>query len=590
VLRFLSSTRLTIALCLALAAVGVAGSFLYDGATASATRGAGNVFHSPLFYGPVFLLVLNVCCCVWSRLAAGAFRGERAFLFVTLHAGLVLLAAGMIIDGRYAFLGTQYYRLSEPSPAHFDWRDNTEKTFPFAVEVTGVTERYHPMKLQVGVKDPDGRKRGPYLLHEGGSFRVPDTGLEIVPRRFDIAAKTLTFDVSSGGKTVTGVRADADGAEVPGGFRVVPVAWADPEMAEFVARVRFHDPGKAPVDREIRMNRPARHEGILFCLSDARSGADGSRLVGLQMTREPGSPLFWAGGLIFGAALLGGIRRKLRERPAEKPEGETFGIAVVALTLALSTAACLLPGSALAFGRSVVADESWSGEVKILEPVIVEKGATLTIRPGTVVRLSGESRGEPGVPDGGIQVFGRLRVEGDPANPVLFERLDPARPWGELFCKDADVIVRHAVFRGALWGMHIHDGNVSIVRTVFRGNGGGARLRGTGTRFDRCTISGNDIGLRFWDGGPRITGSAIEGNGVGLFYRDGAGGGKIDGCRIANREVDAKIGDWARGDLDLSGNWWGGGRPKLRDFRGDGPKGKIPTSPVLKRAPVAGAE
>jgi len=113
-------------------------------------------------------------------------------------------------------------------------------------------------------------------------------------------------------------------------------------------------------------------------------------------------------------------------------------------------------------------------------------------------------------------------------------------------------------------------------------------MKGGGAAFTRCIVSGNGIGLRFWDGGPTVSASSIEGNGTGLFYRDGTGGGKINGNRIANREWDVKIGEWATGDLDLSGNYWGaspGTIGRIRDYRERKDAGKILFAPPLTVPP-----
>jgi hypothetical protein len=591
-LRFLAATRLTVLLCLALALVGAAGSVLYEGSTAAASRGAASLFRSAWFLVPSLLLLLNVAACVFSKLRARAYRGVRLATFLGLHAGLALMAAGMAADGRYSFVATQVYRIGEPTASHFDWRAGADRRFPFRVEVLGVEERYHPILLQVGVRDAAGRKHGPFRVREGVRFEVPGTGISVTPRAFDPKEKVLTFDATDGALPVAGARAGVGGAPLPGGASVVPVAWADPEVAEYVARIRFLPPAGPPEPREIRVNRPASFGGFTFCLSTTRAAADGSRIVGLQVTREPGAPWFWGGAALFGASLLARFLRRGGRRAA--PEGEPLpgeGAAgpPAAASLLAALLLCALPGGAWAFGRSIAADERWSGEVKVLEPVTVEKGATLTILPGTTVLLSGDVRSEAGGPDGGIRVYGRLRVEGEPGRPVRFARLHPARPWNEIFFKDAEAVVRNATVEGALWGLHIHDGDVRVERTTLRGNGGGARLRGTGARFDRCEIRDNDIGMRFWEGGPVVTGSSISGNRIGLFYRDGAGGGKISGSTISNREVDVKVGDWARGDLDLSGNRWAG-RPKVRDFRNPGQGGKIRFGRALRRPPAAGAE
>lgn len=250
--------------------------------------------------------------------------------------------------------------------------------------------------------------------------------------------------------------------------------------------------------------------------------------------------------------------------------------------------AAALPSPAHAFGVVIDRDAFWEGEVRVTEPVSVEKGATLTIRPGTVVLLSGEDRDRDGCADGYVQVFGELRVQGERDRPVRFAALAPGKPWQEIFLKDARAVIRHAVFEGAAWGLHIHDGDVRIEDTILRGNGGGARMKGAGAVFTRCAISGNGVGLRFRDGGPAVTASAIEGNGTGLFYREGTGGGKINGNRIFNREWDVKIGEWAAGDLDLTGNYWGaspGEIGKVQDYRERKDAGKIMSAPPLTVPP-----
>jgi hypothetical protein len=114
--------------------------------------------------------------------------------------------------------------------------------------------------------------------------------------------------------------------------------------------------------------------------------------------------------------------------------------------------------------------------------------------------------------------------------------------------------------------------------------------RGSGASFARCTFRGNGIALRFWDGGPFVTSSVIEENGTGLFYREGAGGGRITGNIITNREWNLKIGDWATGDLDASGNYWGakgGGKTVLlvKDFREKRAGGRIRLLPALSSPP-----
>ena len=653
--RFLSSTRLAVALCLILAADCVAGSLLYNGNTAFGGQGSFNLFRSPLFLVPAGLLIVNILVCAGRRLASRSLAGSRAWTFAGIHLGLVLLAAGMIADGILGFVGTRNYYAGVPSSEYFNWRTLRQETFPFTVEVTDAAVRYHPLNLQIGVRDAAGNKLGLYTVREGVSFRVREAGVVVTPRRFDPQGKTLLFDVEAGGRSLSGLVAGPQGAPPVHGVSVAPVSWHDPEPSEFVARVRFAAPGRAPEDRVIRVNDPATFVGISFCLVGQSEDKYRNAFVGLQMTREPGEPLFWGGGLLFGTALLLHMvsRRARSDRPLDArspaeagrsdgpldarspaeaeagggvageepgPEPETAGAGrgpgpvptpqssagrTTVLLLAAAGIAIAAGPARAASGVVIAADAAWEGEVTVAAPVTVEKGATLRIRPGTRVLLSGEDRDGDGCRDGYIQVFGRLIVEGEKGRPVRFLPLKPGLPWQEIFLKEAAGVIRHAEFSGAMWALHIHDGDVRVEHAVFRNNSGGARLKGTGASFSRCTFRDNGVALRFWEGGPAVADSIIEGNRVGLFYRDGAGGGRFRGNRIGNREWNLKVGDWAAGDLDASGNWWsdewsdarnpakaGGSEASLvQDYRENKEGERIRLLPALPAPPaVCGAD
>ena len=154
------------------------------------------------------------------------------------------------------------------------------------------------------MKDAGGNKLGLYTVREGVSFRVKEAGVVVTPRRFDREKKTLMHDVEAGERSLTGLVAGPQGAQLIAGVSVVPVSWHEPEPSEFVTRVRFVIPGRAPEERVIRVNEPAKFAGISFCLVGGSEDRYRNSIVGLQMTREPGEPLFWGGGILFGTSLL----------------------------------------------------------------------------------------------------------------------------------------------------------------------------------------------------------------------------------------------------------------------------------------------
>ncbi|GAB4369947.1 MAG: hypothetical protein Kow00128_16610 [Deltaproteobacteria bacterium] len=599
--RFLSSTKLTVAICLLLALEGAAGSILYRGNTAFGEPGAFALFRSPLFLAPVALLLLNILVCAGTRLKTLSFRARRTWSFSGIHLGLLLLIAGLAVDGLYGFVGTRYYPVGVPASDYFNWRTNRDERFPFSILVADAEVFFHPRNLRIGLKGGTGKKIGLFTVREGVPFRAGDPPITVIPRTFDPETKTLLFDAEVGGKRMAGLSAGKEGSALVGGFVVVPVSFADPEPSGYRLRVRFDRPGGEAREAEIGSNRPVSFDGISFCLVDLSVDRYGNRIVGLQMTREPGAGLFWAGGILFGISLLfrflGGWRRAAEssgetEEAAGSGEaspaggGTTFLLIAATLCAFAGTPTLAAAGSA---GRVITGEETWQGEVRVTAPVSVERGGVLRILPGTRVLLSGEDADGDGCREGYIQVFGRLLVEGKRDRPVRFARLHPDREWQEIYLQDAAGEIRYARIEGAAWGLHIHDGSVRIEQSLFRDNGGGARLKGSGASFARCTFRRNGYGLRFWDGGPKVRSSRFEGNGTALFYREGAGGGTINGNRIAGNETDLRVGDWASGDLDASRNWWGGDAEnggRIRDFRETGRPGRLTIRPVLAAPPA----
>ena len=303
-IRTLGSTKLTIALCLLLAAGGIAGSLLYQGNTATGKPSVFNVFRSPLFLVPAALLVLNVLFCVIPRLREMPAGNPRSWSFAGLHLGLLLLAAGMAVDGVSGFVGTQYFPVGVPHAGYHNWRTGRADTFPFTVEVVSAEVRYHPINLQIGVKDAAGRKVGLFVAREGVPFTVGKDGLVVTPRKFDVDGKSLLLEAKVGGEPAGGLTATESVPATVSGYSIIPVAYKDPEPSEYIAGVRFHRPGRAPEERILRINDPADFEGISFCIVAMDRDKYGNAIVGLQVTREPGAPLFWIGALLFGISLV----------------------------------------------------------------------------------------------------------------------------------------------------------------------------------------------------------------------------------------------------------------------------------------------
>ncbi len=162
-------------------------------------------------------------------------------------------------------------------------------------------------------------------------------------------------------------------------------------------------------------------------------------------------------------------------------------------------------------------DREISGSRSFSDEVVVPKGDTWAVRPGTTIRFRG----------GKWTVRGRLVVEGTPGKPVrivgddAFEGLD---------------------FRGS-------DGSV-VENAVIAGGSRGAQLTGSSAAFRRVRWSRNGVGLDVGQHAKaRVTACVFESPArVGLLVRRG-GAAEVEGSRF---EGAGKAGIYVFGARDVS--------------------------------------
>ncbi|MEW6220505.1 MAG: hypothetical protein AB1634_13370, partial [Thermodesulfobacteriota bacterium] len=266
----------------------------------------------------------------------------------------------------------------------------------------------------------------------------------------------------------------------------------------------------------------------------------------------------------------------------------------------------------------LIADTVWSGEILVTGVVVVAKGATLRLLPGTRVQFQPQDRNHDGIGDGEIRVLGRILAEGTPEAPVVFQSAaaaPAARDWSYvlLFAASGESLFRFCRFHHAFSGLQVHFATARVADCLFAGNQEGLRFGRAYLLVEHSDFVDNDLGIRFtrMEGPVGLLNNRISGNRIGIFLapsgqnitdffepdRSGVpwntGRLAIRGNLLAgNGWYNLSLGEKQMWDLEAAGNWWGSPEAgaieaTLFDGRRDPGLGRVLFQPALAAPPAA---
>jgi len=236
-------------------------------------------------------------------------------------------------------------------------------------------------------------------------------------------------------------------------------------------------------------------------------------------------------------------------------------------------------GSPVILGDTVIThDTVWQGEIIIQGVINVKRGATLTIRPVTVVRFKKIDRDQTSVCDREYLIEGRLIARGSADKQISFtsaEKNPALNDWSYLqfLAADRGNIVEYCRFEYAFAGVMIHYAEVRISDSVFQHNNRGVHYNTADLGIDHCTFRDNRIGIRFMrlEGSVLITNNEISRNDLGvLFVRQHVNAVDFERLnrgtempRFAGNNIfdnvtyNFSLGEGQERDVNVAGNWWG---------------------------------
>jgi len=174
---------------------------------------------------------------------------------------------------------------------------------------------------------------------------------------------------------------------------------------------------------------------------------------------------------------------------------------IIFRTLLISTLLCvLLPDVSPAV--TLTKDTLWQGDVKISEDILVPNGITLTIKPGTIVRVAAaeSTKTDPEYISSltEITIRGTLKVEGSDTNPVEFSgEENKAGSWAGIVIDQGTADLRFVRMKNAETAIHVLDGILRLKEATLQNNRYGLVVQGNKTQalVEDSRITGNDYGV-----------------------------------------------------------------------------------------------
>lgn len=170
-------------------------------------------------------------------------------------------------------------------------------------------------------------------------------------------------------------------------------------------------------------------------------------------------------------------------------------------------------------------DITLSGIVYIEGRVTVNENATLTIKAGTrLVFIYVDSDGD-GIGESEILSQGRVIVNGELDNPIIFEadKKGKGRWLGfSVMTVDNESLFNHAIFEDAYMALHSHFSNINVANTIFRENLRGFQSQEGVINIHNCSFYNNNTALQFRNSKASVTNTTIYNNygGMNFLYSD----------------------------------------------------------------------
>ena len=290
--KFLASTELAVALFITISLFAIPGTFLENREI---------VFKNPLFLALLVLLAINLILCTLRR-----FRSLPKSVLV-LHLGVIITLAGCVLTS-FGYVATVNIYEGTTTAQAYRWDRQRDEPLGMDLGIRRIHREYYPIPVKVGVLRGT-EKVSLHTLKTGENFTLD--GYTVKVDELDLATEVLKLSVLRAGEPLGSC--DTSGASVlppdfPYQFKLV--AFMNPVLKRLWVDLRISGQDRQ-VDGVAEVNHPFTWNGLYFYNTQVAADAAGTPYAGIQIVKDPGRPLVFAGFLVTS---IGGIMAYGRRR------------------------------------------------------------------------------------------------------------------------------------------------------------------------------------------------------------------------------------------------------------------------------------
>jgi len=290
--KFLASTELAVALFITISLFAIPGTFLENREI---------IFKNPLFVALLVLLAINLMLCTLRR-----FRSLPKSVLV-LHLGVIITLAGCVLTS-FGYVATVNIYEGTTTGQAYRWDTQRDEPLGMDLGIRRIHREYYPIPVKVGVLRGT-EKVSLHTLKTGENFTLD--GYTVKVDELDLATEVLKLSVLRDGVPL--------GACDTAGLNALPpdfpyqfklVAFMNPVLKRLWVDLRISGQDRQ-VDGVAEVNHPFTWNGLYFYNTQVAADAAGTPYAGIQIVKDPGRPLVFAGFLVTS---IGGIMAYGRRR------------------------------------------------------------------------------------------------------------------------------------------------------------------------------------------------------------------------------------------------------------------------------------